>query len=176
MLRKPRRPSRTQVSEALAQVQTLAETGTIPQVLRERARLTPDLVAIRAKELGIYREITWTDLLGRVQKAFAGLRALGLQRGERVAVMGDPCWEWFTTDFAILSAGAVSFGIYTTCSSDELKYQVKTGGARFFIAENQEYVDKFLAIEGDLPEVETVIVFDTRGTFLYDDSRLMYFD
>jgi len=171
-----RQPSATRVTQALVQVQALAETGTIPQVLRERARLTPDLVAIRAKELGIYREITWADLLERVRKIFAGLRALGLQRGERVAIMGDPCWEWFATDYAILSAGAVSFGIYTTCSSDELKYQVKTGGARFFVAENQEYVDKFLAIEEDLPEVEAVIVFDTRGTFLYNDRRLKSFD
>lgn len=165
-----------QLDTAIASLHRLAETATIPQVARERARLTPKLVALRAKELGIYREINWAELLHRVRLTFAGLSALGMQRGERVAVMGDPCWQWIVTDYAILSAGAVSFGIYTTCSAEELKYQVATAGARIFIAENQEYVDKFLAVQGELPDVKTLVVFDTRGTFLYDDPRLKSFD
>jgi long-chain acyl-CoA synthetase len=149
---------------------------TIPQVLRDRAQATPDEIAIRVREFGIYREVRWAELLNLVKRTFAGLRELGLEAGDRVAIMGDPCLEWFLTAHAVLSARATYFGVYTTCSPDEVDYQLSHTRARLFIAEDQEFVDKFLAVADRHPQVQQIIVFDTRGTFLYDDPRLMPFD
>ena len=58
--------------------------------------------------------------------------------------MADPCWEFLISDMAALCGGAVCYGIYTTCSVNEVEYQLENGDADFFCAENQEFVDKLL--------------------------------
>ena len=79
--------------------------------------------------------------------------ALGLGRGDRVAIMGDACEEWMICDLAAQSLGAIVYGIYPTASASEVEYQMRDGGAVVFIAENQEYVDKILPFADRLPEL-----------------------
>src|SRR5262245_49772651 len=90
---------------------------TAPLLLLERARTMPDVVAFRSKHRGLYRERTWRDYAGLVARCALGLRALGLERGGRVAIMGDPCEEWMIADLAAQTVGAVSYGIYPTSST-----------------------------------------------------------
>ena len=73
--------------------------------------------------------------------------SLGIERGDRIAIMGDPCYEYFVADMAGLCVGAITYGIYTTCSPTEVRHQLENAGAKLFIAENQEYVDKVLELE-----------------------------
>src|ERR671922_1019016 len=115
-----------------------------PLLLCERARETPDVVAFRAKHLGLYRERRWRDYAAMVARAAKAFSTLGLAMGERVAIMGDVCEEWMICDLAAQSLGAVTYGIYPTASAAEVEYQMRDGGAAMFIAENQEYVDKIL--------------------------------
>ncbi len=145
----------------------------IPLLFWERAERTPAAVALRYKDLGIYEEVTWRAYRERVEDFCLGLVELGLQRGDRVAIMGDPCPEWFIADMATLCAGGVSYGIYTTCSISEVQYQLENGGASFFVAEDQEYVDKILAVIDRLPAVRHVLVADMRAMFLYRDDRIL---
>src|SRR5215475_4237740 len=76
---------------------------TAPALLCARARDYPARVAFRSKHRGLYRERTWRDyalLVAQTAKAFAGL---GLQPGERAAIMGESCEEWVV----MRSGGAV---------------------------------------------------------------------
>src|SRR5262245_65326737 len=98
-----------------------------------------------------------------------------MQAGDRVAAMSDPCREFFIADMAAMCGGAICYGIYTTCSVEEVEYQLENGGAVFFLAENQEFVDKALSAPGSLPHVGKIIVFDTRALFQYTDKRLISF-
>ncbi len=145
----------------------------IPALFEERAERRPDAVAFRFKDLGIYEEVTWARYRERVEDLCLGLIELGLGRGDRVAIMGDPCPEWFIGDMATLCAGGISYGIYTTCSIAEVHYQLEHGGATFFIAEDQEYVDKVLAVIDRLPNLRRVLVADMRAMFLYRDERIL---
>ena len=80
---------------------------TAPTLLCALARDCPDRVAFRSKHRGIYRERTWRDyalLVARTAKAFA---ELGLQPGERIAIMGESCEEWVICDLAAQSLGAI---------------------------------------------------------------------
>jgi long-chain acyl-CoA synthetase len=147
----------------------------IPQLFAERCAATPDAVAFRYKDLGIYREVTWREYREQVETLLAGLEALGLRRGECVAMMSDPCAEFYVADMAGLCAGAICYGIYTTCSIPEVHYQLDNGRARVFFAENQEFVDKALSAGEPLPELRKIVVFDTRAIFQYDDPRLISF-
>ena len=145
---------------------------TAPALLCERAKTLPDRIAFRSKHLGLYRQRTWRDyalLVARTAKAFA---ALGLTRGERIAIMADVCEEWMICDLAAQSLGAVVYGIYPTASAAELEYQMQDGGASIFIAEDQEYVDKILPMIDRLPNLRDIVVVDTSAMFAYDHPKL----
>jgi long-chain acyl-CoA synthetase len=150
-------------------------TRSIPQWFIARCAATPERVALRYKDQGIYHEITWQHYRQLVGEFLAGLEALGLRPGSRVAAMADPCWEFMVTDMAALCGGAVCYGIYTTCSVSEVEYQLDNGDAEFFCAENQEFVDKLLNTASRMPQIRKIIVFDTRALFQYTDDRLISF-
>lgn len=151
------------------------KSDTIPGLFLERCQATPDKVAFRVKELGIYREVTWGEYLEHVENFCLGLVELGLQRGDRVAIMGDSCPEWMYADLAAQCGGGISYGIYPTSAIPEVKYLMENGGAKFFVAEDQEYVDKILTVAAELSDLKKIIVADTKGLFMYDDSRLISF-
>jgi long-chain acyl-CoA synthetase len=145
----------------------------IGQALRERAALTPDAVFVREQQFGIYAEHTWSEYLADVEAFACGLVRLGVRPGETVAIMSDPSYLWMVADSAVISIGAISFGIYTTCSTEEVAHQVSTAGAVAFVSENQEYVDKLLTVDAQCPSVRHILVDDTRALFGYDDTRIV---
>ncbi len=147
--------------------------NTIPGLFLERCRATPHKIAFRVKDLGIYREVAWEEYLEHVENISLALVELGLNRGDRIAIMGDPCPEWMYADLGGQCAGGTTYGIYPTSAVPEVKYLMDNGGARFFVAEDQEYVDKILAVADELPELKKIIVCDTKGTFMYKDARLI---
>src|SRR5262245_53462099 len=145
---------------------------TAPGLLAEHARGKPDTVAYRAKRLGLYRERTFRDYAALVGRCALGLRALGLQAGERVAIMGDACEDWVICDLAAQALGAISYGIYPTASVSEVEHLMHDGGATVFIAEDQEYVDKILAVADRLPNLRWIVVIDDSAMFAYAHPRL----
>jgi long-chain acyl-CoA synthetase len=147
----------------------------VPQLFLERVETRPHAVAFRYKDLGLYQEVTWLQYHDEVEGFALGLLSLGVETGDRIAIMGDPCFEYFVADLAGLAVGAITYGIYTTCSVAEVRHQLENGGAKVFIAENQEYVDKVLELEGLTTEVEHIIVADMRAMFLYRDDRIVSF-
>jgi long-chain acyl-CoA synthetase len=143
-----------------------------PLLLCERARTAPDEVAFRSKHLGLYRERSWRDyatLVARTARTFA---ALGLARGERVAIMGDACEEWIVCDLAAQALGAIVYGIYPTASASEVEYQMRDGGAVLFVAQDQEYVDKILSFADRLPQLKWIVVLDDSAMFAYAHPKL----
>jgi long-chain acyl-CoA synthetase len=141
-------------------------------LLAEHARAKPDTVAFRAKHLGLYLERTWRDYATLVGRCALGLRALGLKKGERVAIMGDACEEWMVCDLAAQALGAITYGIYPTASVSELEHQMRDGGATIFIAEDQEYVDKILGPADRLPDLRWIVVIDDSAMFAYRHPKL----
>jgi long-chain acyl-CoA synthetase len=167
----PAPPSRSGLEDVRAHYADL----TLGQAFLDRCERSPRRVALRAKERGVWREYTWADYRDRVERFALGLWDLGVRRGDRVAIMADPCVEWLVADLATISLGAVSYGIYTTCSPEEVCFQLQKGGARIFVAENQEYVDKVLRVADRCPDLEWIVVADTRAMFQYRDARLSPF-
>lgn len=148
----------------------------VPQLFLERVAQRPDQIAFRYKDFGLYQEVTWRKYREEVEAFALGLIALGIEAGDRIAIMGDPCYEYFVADMAGLSAGAVTYGIYTTCSPSEVRHQVENADAKLFIAENQEYVDKVLELKGLSCDLRKLVVGDMRAMFLYRDERIISFE
>jgi len=151
--------------------------STVPGMLLERVREEPDAIAIRYKRGGVFRELTWSQYRDEIRVAAAGLLACGLAPGSRIAVMGDVCLDYLLADLAAIAIGAMPCGIYPTSSPEEVAYILKLAGARLFVAEDQEHLDRLLAAEGKEGErlVDRIIVCDGRALFLYDDSRILRF-
>jgi long-chain acyl-CoA synthetase len=145
----------------------------LPQLLLERAAARPDAVALRYKDFGLYREVTWREYREQVEAFALGLISIGVDRGDRIAIMGDPCFEYFVADIAGLSIGAITYGIYTTCSPGEVRHQLENAGSKIFIAENQEYVDKVLELTDLSAPIAHIVVADMRAMFLYRDPRIV---
>ena len=145
-------------------------------LLAERARNHPGGIAYRAKKLGLYEEVRWDEYAETVARCAEGYRRLGLERGQRVAIMGDACAEWAIADLGAQAAGAVSFGIYPTASAAEIEYQIRDAEASIFVAEDQEYVDKVLPLLERLPRLRRIIVIDDSAMFAYADVRITRFE
>ncbi|MET0675087.1 MAG: AMP-binding protein [Bradyrhizobium sp.] len=146
---------------------------TIPGLLLDVVKRRGHRVALRTKHFGIYRDVTWCELLDRVSGIGLGLCALGVKPGDRVAIVGDPLAEWLLSDFAAQCIGAISFGLYPTSSRDEAEYVLGHGGASLLIAEDQEHVDKVLPLLDGLPNLKKIVVIDDSNMFGYDHPALM---
>ncbi len=161
--------------DSLEKYKTL-RNKTIPGLLLERAARSPHEVAYRAKKLGVYRERTWDAFRHKVASLAMGLSQMGLKKGERVALMGDPCEEYVICELAAQALGAVTYGIYPTSSQKEVHYLMEDGGACMFVAEDQEYVDRILPLYDELPHLKHVIVIDDKGMFMYEHPSLISYE
>src|SRR6059036_1283360 len=150
--------------------------STLPGLLVDQTQTRPDRVAYRSKELGVWRETTWRQYAERVAAVAVGFaREYRVARGETVAIIGNPCPEWAIADLAAQSLGAATYGIYPTSASAEVRYLLQHGEAALVVAEDQEHLDKTLAVLGDCPGVRGVLLIDTRALFMYRDARVRPF-
>lgn len=149
---------------------------TVAALVAERARTMPDGVAMREKTLGIWREITWAEYWETVTVVAHGLIALGVKPGERVAVHSENRPEWVATDTACAAVRATCMGLYPTNPAAEVEYLLANSGSKILIAEDQEQVDKTLAVFDRLPELEKVVYIEPRGVDVYDHPALMSWD
>ncbi len=146
---------------------------TLPKLLAERARLHPRSVALREKQFGIWQRVTWKGYLDHVRRACMGFAALGVSRGDKVAILSENRREWLYAELAAMSAGAVGVGVYPTSPSNEVQYVIDHSGATIVVAEDQEQVDKILEVGDWLPLVRHIVVPETKGLRSYEDPRLV---
>ena len=146
----------------------------LPKLLLQTARKYGNRkVAMREKEFGIWRPITWQEYLERVRAMALGFVSLGLGRGDKVALIGQNRPEGLWAEMATLCVGAVAVWLYQDSLIDEVQYIVDHSDAKFLVGEGQEEVDKGLAIKGRCPKLERIIWDDPRGMRGYDDPALI---
>ncbi len=147
---------------------------TIPKLFREKAlKYGKDKVAMREKEFGIWRPITWHDYLENVKYLALGLVSLGLEEGDKVSMIGDNRPEGLWAEMATLCARGVAVWLFQDCLVDEVKYIVSHSDTRFLFGEGQEEVDKAISIYDECPQLEKVIWDDPKGMRNYDQDYLI---
>jgi len=148
---------------------------TIPKLFVQKAREYGRRVAIREKEFGIWRPITWAAYLENVRLFSLGLAALGLRKDDKVAMIGDNRPEGLFAEMAALCAGGVGVWLFQDALLEEVQYIVEHCDARFLVAEGQEEVDKALAIKERCPKLTRIIWDDPKGMRGYQDPALIRF-
>lgn len=149
---------------------------TLPKyLLRNYSKWGDRTIAVRKKKYGIWNEYTWKNHYENTKYFALGLKELGLEKGEKVAILGDAEPEWAWTQMAVWSLRAVATGVFTDCLPDEVSYIVNNSDSKFLVVSDQEQVDKGLEIRESLPQVEKIIFWDQTGMRNYDDPFLLYY-
>ncbi|MGI9182458.1 MAG: AMP-dependent synthetase/ligase [Longimicrobiaceae bacterium] len=116
--------------------------------------------AMRYKEGGVWRDISHAEAEQRVARLAAALEEMGVERGDRVALLSENRPEWALTDYAALGLGAVTVPIYATLPAAQVAFILADCGARVVAVSTQEQLAKILEIREEVPALEQVIAFD----------------
>ena len=136
---------------------------TIPQLLRWRVRRSPDKVAMREKDFGVWNCYTWQQYYEFVGKIALGLERIGVAANDKVALIGDNIPEMLFMAVGVQALGAISAGIYQTSLPEEIADLISYMDVSFVFCDDQEQVDKLVEIRDRVPTVRRVIYEDPRG-------------
>ncbi len=146
---------------------------TVPAVFWNGVAQRTGRVFMREKKLGLWREWTWTRTGEVVREIGDGLLALGFAPGECASILANTVVDWVLADLAVLSCGGVSNGIYPTDASAQVEYLLFDSGSRVVFVEDDEQLDKVLAVRERLPRLTTIVVFDTDGLRGFSDAGVI---
>src|SRR5215469_3019375 len=145
---------------------------TFPKLLLEHARVRPHRPANREKDCGIWQSWSWAEVAAEVEAFACGLAAMGVRRGDKLAIIGDNRPRLYWAIAAIQALGGVPVPIYQDSIAEEMAFVLNHAEVRFAVAEDQEQIDKILAVKERLPLLETVIFSNPRGMQHYDQPFL----
>ena len=149
----------------------------MPRVLAAQARrFVRHKVALREKKYGIWQQVTWDAYAAHVRAVCLGLLELGLERGDKLAVISGNRPAWLYAELAAQAAGAIPVGIFVDSLPEHVRLILHHSEARFVLVEDQEQADKILAVRDALPSVERIIVDDMRGLEGHKDASLISLD
>ncbi|MFQ5650030.1 MAG: AMP-dependent synthetase/ligase [bacterium] len=151
----------------------MTEPKPIPHLFLDTVQRLGDRTALRKKQYGIWHDISWNDYHQSVTKIASALLEMGLDKEDRVAIIGDNCPEWVMVDMAVLCAGGVSVGIYATSSDDQCEYVLTHSESKFLFVENEEQLDKWLQVEKAVKSLQRVIVWDVLGLRHFSHPKVM---
>ena len=156
-----------------------AESGTVTvaSLARDWAHRSPQQIAMREKDFGIWQEYTWAETWDLVETAAHGLLELGVEVGDRVAIHSEDRPEWVILDLATVAVRGVTVGLYPTNPTAEVEYLIGDCTPAVFFAEDQEQADKVLEVPASAAaSVRRIIYTERRGFGDYDDLRLLFWD
>lgn len=151
---------------------------TFPKLLRWNAEHRGARPAYREKDLGIWQSWSWAEAFREIRAFACGLAALGIERGDKVAIVGDNRPRLYWAVAATQCLGGIPIPVYQDAVADEMAYVLNHAEVRFAVAEDQEQVDKVLSVKPRLPHLEAVIYDDPRGLrdyaqpFLHDYAKV----
>ena len=146
---------------------------TIPAIFWNAVVARGPNVWMRQKDLGIWRSWTWNETGQAVREIGHGLMALGFEARHTASILSNTNIEWVLCDLAVLSAGGVSNGIYPTDAPEQVHYLCEDSGTRVLFVEDDEQLDKALAVRASLPLLQKIVVFNMEGLRDFHDPMVI---
>lgn len=154
----------------------MPDPTTLPRLLQRNARELGARPAMREKDRGIWQTWNWRQYHDQVRDLALGLASLGFRRGDRLSVIGDNRPRLYWAQVAAQSLGGISVPVYQDSIAKELAYVWNHAEVSVIVAEDQEQVDKVLALRGELPSLRLVVYDDPRGMTGYRYDWLKSFE
>lgn len=149
-----------------------ADAQSFPKLLCRNAKLFQQDIGYREKEFGIWQSWTWSKAEQSARQTALGLLAMGLQPGEKVAIVGSNRVELYLSMIAVQMASGIPVPCYHDSGVAEMSYVMAHSGARIAIVEDQEQVDKCIEIQQTVPSLQEVVYLNPRGLRKYDHKHL----
>jgi long-chain acyl-CoA synthetase len=146
---------------------------TFPKLLLRNAARFGTRPAFRHKDLGIWQTWSWAEVTAIVRAYAAGLYRLGVQPGDKIAIIGSNRPKLYWTVMAAQALRAIPVPVYSDAVADELAFVLAHAEAKFAAAQDQEQVDKVLSVSDRVPHLHKIVYDETRGLDDYDHSRLI---
>jgi long-chain acyl-CoA synthetase len=147
---------------------------TIPKLFLQSAKKYGDKkVAMREKEFGIWVPITWKQYYENVKRIALGMVALGLERDDKVAMIGDNRPEALWAEMAAMCVGGVGVWLFQDSLIAEVQHIIDHSDTKMIVGEGQEEVDKCLMIREKCPKIKRMIWDDPKGMRGYNDPFLI---
>ena len=137
-----------------------ASNRTIARAAANAAEQHGDRVAVRFQRDGEWRQLTFAEVAEIVDEIALGLVGLGIERGDRVALLANTRPDWTFSSLAISRAGAVVVPIYPTNSPEECEWVAGNSDARIVICEDAGQAAKIDKVRSGLPDLEHVVLID----------------
>jgi long-chain acyl-CoA synthetase len=139
---------------------------TLADLLPLAAQAYGDAPAVRYKDGDAWVDRSFAEVQEIVRPLALGLIELGIEKGDRVSILGNTRPEWTYFDFAALSIGAVVVPIYQTNSPEECRYVLENSDAKVVVVEDDEQIEKIREVRAQLPALQHVV----RMTGSSDDA------
>jgi long-chain acyl-CoA synthetase len=150
--------------------------NTLPAVFSSAVARRGALTWMRQKKFGIWRCWSWNESAQAVREIAHGLMSLGFERGEVASILSNTVVEWVLCDLAVLSCAGVCNGIYPTDSASQVEFLCADSRTVVLFAEDEEQLDKALAVRDRLPLLRRIVVFDMEGLTGLDDPIVIGLD
>ncbi|HWO15341.1 MAG TPA: long-chain fatty acid--CoA ligase [Solirubrobacterales bacterium] len=144
-------------------------SATLADLLPRAAEAYKDAPAVRYKDGDVWVDRSFNQVRDLARSLALGLIDLGVEKGDKVSILGNTRPEWTYFDFAALSAGATVVPIYQTNSPEECRYVLENSDAKVVVVEDDEQMEKIRAVRDHLPLLEHVV----RMTGSSDDAISM---
>ena len=149
---------------------------TIPAMFWNAVKARGPNVWMRQKDFGIWHSWTWNQTAEAVREIGNGLLALGFAPHDTASILSNTNIDWVLADIAVLSAGGVSNGIYPTDAAEQVQYLCEDSSTTVLFVEDDEQLDKALAVREQLPKLRKIVVFDMEGLRDLHDPQVMSLD
>jgi long-chain acyl-CoA synthetase len=142
----------------------------------EWARQRGDRPFLWAKHEGAYRPISWAEAERRVRAMARGLRALGIRRGDRVALVAENRPEWTIADLAIMAAGAITVPAYTTHGVDDFRHLLANSGARAVIVSTVALAHRIMPAADQVSTIASIITIEPLTSGQLSHAEVYHWD
>ena len=161
-----------QVSTPIGRPTAADDPVTLVDAFNQLARRHKRADSLNYKSGDRWIPISSDEMLARANRIAAGLHALGVSRGDRVALLSDSRVEWTLTDAGSIFAGTIDVPIYPTLTPPQVRYILNDSGASVLFLANREKFVELKEVLGECPAVKHVIFFDSEGVTSADGLTL----
>ena len=141
----------------------LANVSSVAQLFQRRAAQDAQRTAARRKVAGAWQDVSWAQLGQEGEEAAWGLVALGVRKGEMVAIIANTRVEWTVADLGIAHAGAVAVPIYQSNTAEECRFILDNSGTVVVFIEDEKQLAKLNQEKARLPKLHHVVIIDGAG-------------
>ena len=159
-----------------SEIDALVEGKTVVDYFNRNAETHPDQPAIHWRDGELWKYLTWSQYRTTVHEVAAGLRTLGVDDGDFVAIMAGNRPEHVIADLAAIHGGAAGVTVYSTLAPSQIEYIAGDCSAKVAVLENLEFMKRWDEIRDRLPGLTHVVLMEDADHYAADDGVLSWDD